>query len=191
MRAPALLRPALVLLLMLALALGGPPARAENAEVLNLELQRDETGLLLDFSLRLTLPPAVEDALQRGVPVYFTARASVYRPRWYWRDDRVARATRSWRVSYQPLTGSYRVGLGGLSQSYPSLDDALLAVTRLAHWKIAEPSQIDPESRHYVEFSWRLDTSQLPRPMQIGSLGGQSDWSVGVERTLRLEPQQP
>lgn len=190
MRAPALLRLGL-LLLLLSLTLLVRPARAENVEVLGLELQRDETGLLLDFSLRLTLPRAVEEALQHGVPIYFVARATVYRPRWYWRDERVARASRSWRVSYQPLTGSYRVGLGGLTQSYPTLDDALLAVTRLAHWKIAEPSQIDPGSRHYVEFVWRLDTGQLPRPMQIGSLGGQSDWTVGVERSLRLDAQQP
>lgn len=176
-------------LLALAFALALPAQADNNVEVLGLETRRDESGLQLDFSLRVTLSRAVEDALTRGVPVYFVARADVYKPRWYWRDDRVARTSRSWRVSYQPLTGNYRVGLGGLSQSYDTLGDAMLAVTRLAGWQIAEPGQLDPESRHYVDFSWRLDTTQLPRPLQIGSLG-QSDWALDVERRLRLEPQQ-
>ena len=47
-------------------------------------------------------------------------------------------------------------------------------------------TQIDPDSRHYVEFSWRLDTSQLPSPMLIGLVGG-SEFALGVERTIRLD----
>jgi hypothetical protein len=47
-------------------------------------------------------------------------------------------------------------------------------------------SQLDPDSRYSIDFSWRLDTTQLPSPMQIG-LTGQADWTLGVERTLRLE----
>jgi hypothetical protein len=31
-----------------------------------------------------------------------------------------------------------------------------------------------------------LDTTQLPGPMQIG-LTTQADWTLGLERTLRLE----
>ena len=38
----------------------------------------------------------------------------------------------------------------------------------------------------HVDFSWRLDSSQLPSPMQIG-LTLQADWALGVERLLRLE----
>ena len=52
-------------------------------------------------------------------------------------------------------------------------------------WKIAEGAQIEEGSRHYVEFSFRLDTSQLPRPMQIG-IGGQADWAMSVQRTQKL-----
>jgi hypothetical protein len=52
---------------------------------------------------------------------------------------------------------------------------------------VAEPGQAEAGERHYAEFSWKLDTSQLPRPMQFG-LGSGSEWSLGVERTLRLEP---
>jgi hypothetical protein len=163
------------------------PALAQAAELAALELGRGDTGALtLDFAVRLQLPAAVEDALKRGVPVYFVAEARLLRSRWYWRDERVARVSRQWRVAYQPLVGTWRVGLGALSQSVPTLAEAMALVSRSSGWRLAEAAQVDPDSRHTVEFSWRLDTSQLPGPMQIG-LGGQGEWAFGVQRTLRVE----
>lgn len=161
------------------------PARA-GVELSTLQLSRADGALMLEFAAQVTLPRAVEDALQRGVPIYFAAQATLWRHRWYWRDERIARVNRTWRLAYQPLTSSWRVGLGGLSQSYPTLAEAMAVVTRTAQWRLADLAQVDPDSRHYVEFSWRLDTSQLPSPMLIG-LTGASEFSLGVERTLRLD----
>lgn len=156
-------------------------------EVQALSLRREEGAVLLDFDLRVHLPAAVEDALNRGVPLYFQATAALFRPRWYWRDARVARVERQWRLSYQPLTGVYRVSLGAISQNHARLEDALASVTRVGRWQVADGAQAEAGERHYAEFSWKLDTNQLPRPMQFG-LGSGSEWSLGVERTLRLEP---
>ena len=158
-----------------------------SVEVQTLNLRREDGAVLLDFDLRVHLPAAVEDALNRGGPLYFQATAALFRPRWYWRDARVARVERQWRLSYQPLTGVYRVSLGAISQNHARLEEALTAVTRLGRWQVADPGQAEAGERHYAEFSWKLDTNQLPRPMQFG-LGSGSDWSLGVERTLRLEP---
>lgn len=161
-------------------------ALAPAIELLTLRLQRADGALSLDFAARIHLSRAVEEALQRGVPVYFTAQAQLLRNRWYWRDERVARVQRTWRLAFQPLTSSWRVGFGGLNQTQATLEEALAYLSRLSDWKIADLAQVDPDSRHYVEFSFRLDTSQLPGPMQFG-LTTQADWTLGVERTLRLE----
>jgi hypothetical protein len=110
----------------------------------------------------------------------------VFRSRWYWRDERVARASRTWRLAYQPLTASWRVGIGAIVQSYPTLPEALGALSRLSGWRLAELAALDADARHYVEFSFRLDTTQLPGPMQIG-LTSQGDWTLRIDRTLRLE----
>jgi hypothetical protein len=134
----------------------------------------------------VTLPKAVEDAMRSGVPIYFLAEAQLLRGRWYWRDERVSRLSRSWRVAYQPLTGAWRVGLGGLNQSYPSLADALTAASSSSGWRLSDLSQIDSDKAYTVEFSYRLDTTQLPGPMQLG-LGGQADWSVGISRVLKVQ----
>lgn len=172
----------------LGLTATGQPAwaSAPAIELQTLRLQRADGALSLDFAARIHLSRAVEEALQRGVPVYFTAQAQLLRNRWYWRDERVARVQRTWRLAFQPLTSNWRVGFGGLNQTQATLEEALASLSRLSDWKIADLAQVDPDSRHYVEFSFRLDTSQLPGPMQFG-LTTQADWTLGVERTLRLE----
>ena len=160
------------------------PAWSQSVELTQLKLERRDTELTLEFSSRLNLGSAIEDALHRGIPMYFTAQATVFRNRWYWRDERVARVSRTWRVTYQPLTASWRLSLGGLSQGYETLAQALAPMTRLSGWRLTDLDKIDPGDRYYVEFSFRLDNSQLPQPMQI-DLGG--DWKLGVERSVRLE----
>lgn len=174
-----------VLALAWLLALLQPPAaQAQAVDLKQLQLHKRDGELTLEFSARLTLGSAIEDALQRGVPLYFNARATVYRDRWYWRDERIARVSRTWRLAYQPLTASWRLSLGGLSQSHGSLSEALAPLSQISGWRLVELDKLEPGNRHHVEFSFGLDNSQLPQPMQI-DLGG--DWKLGIERSLRLE----
>lgn len=162
------------------------PALAQGVELSALHVRRGESALELDFAARVSLPRTVEEALQRGVPIYFRADARLLRERWYWRDERVAHETRSWRLAYQPLTGSWRVGQGGLSQSFPTLSEALAIASRSSGWKLAEIAQLDADRPYQLEFRYQLDTTQLPGPMQF-NLGGQGDWALGVSRTLKVD----
>lgn len=159
--------------------------RAAEPELTNFEIQHAEEGVLLTYAVNIDLSRSVDDALSKAVPLYFVAEAEIFRERWYWRDLRVANAVRTWRVVFQPLTSTYRVTFAGRSQNYTSREEALTAISRGARWKVAEPGQIEDGSRHYVEFSYRLDTSLLPRPMQIG-IGGQADWALQVQRRQRF-----
>lgn len=145
---------------------------------------------MLDYGLRLELSRVVQEALERGVPIHFTAQAVLREERWYWRDKRLHRAQRQSRLAYQPLTSSWRVGTGGLNPQYPSLADALLGLSRVVGWRVVDAelmAQLSTSSRHYVDFDFRLDTSQLPGPMQIG-LTAQDDWTLVLERRLPLPP---
>ena len=157
----------------------------DAAEVIALDAVREEDALYLNYAVELDLPRAVEDALLKAVPLYFVAEVQVFRERWYWRDRRVADAVRVWRIVYQPLTSNYRVTFGGLSQSYASRDEALIAISRGSGWKIAEAGQVESGASHYLEFTYKLDPNLLPRPLQIG-VSGQPEWQVSVRRTLRL-----
>jgi hypothetical protein len=181
------------LLLGLLLVGAAPAVRAQGVEVLELAASRDEAAVRLDYQLRVALPRAVEEAALHGVPIYFSAQAALWRPRWYWRDQLVARASREWRLSFQPLTSSWRLSQGGLGQSFETLSEALAAMTRSSGWRIADAREVEADGRHYIEFSWRLDATQLPRPMQIGlgGIGGASDWSLGVQRSVKLASETP
>ncbi|MEQ1685129.1 MAG: DUF4390 domain-containing protein [Burkholderiaceae bacterium] len=171
-------------LLLLALWLV-PAARAADPQLASFEVVSNEEGVLLTYAVNGELSRSVDDALGKAVPLYFVAEAEMFRDRWYWRDARVATAVRVWRIVYQPLTSTYRVTFGGLSQNYNSREEAFAAISRTSRWKIAEPGQVADGSRHYVEFSYRLDTTLLPRPMQIG-IGGQADWNYSVQRVQRI-----
>ena len=171
--------------LAMGLALFPQAARADVPEITSFELLHQEDGLLLSFAVRFELSRGLEDALLKGVPLYFVAEVEVLRDRWYWFDRRVGKISRTWRLTYQPLTRKYRVSLGGLNQNFDTLTDALYSVRRATGWKVAEPSQIEEGSRHYVEFVYRLDTNLLPRPLQIG-ISGQPDWTLMVEKFQRF-----
>ena len=162
-----------------------PAARAQGVELPSIAAKRQDGGVVLDFAANLTLSKAVEEGLRHGVPVYFVAEATLKKPRWYWRDERVSRVSRSWRLSYQPLTSAWRVSLGAFSQSYPSLEEALTTITRIAHWRVAE-SGIEPGDRYYIDFQFYLDSSQLPPAMRL-DINAQSEWKLGVERTLPVD----
>lgn len=168
--------------LLAGLALAAP---AQAVELTRLEAQRSEQGVQLSFDLRYELPPGVEGALQKGVALYFVAEAQLMRARWYWMDKAYPETRRVWRLSYQPLTFSYRVSLGGLSQTYATLAEALRALQRSSRWRIAEALPADDDGGYYVRFSYRLDAEQLPRPLQIGIAGG-PEWHLAVERTIAL-----
>ena len=186
---------AVCLLAVAPLALAQPNA----AEITQLQVERGDDGILLSATVNFELPPVIEDALAKGIPMFFVAEAVVFRDRWYWYDKQVETAARHMRLSYQPLTRRWRlvvsaapVGSSGLAlgQTFDSREEAMAAVQRISHWKIAELSRLDPDARYNVDFRFRLDVSQLPRPLQIGAVG-QADWSISAVRNQRLALENP
>lgn len=184
------------LLLAVVLLVGAGPAAADpgNAEITQMRVERSDEGILLSATVNFELPPVVQDALEKGIPMFFVAEAAVFRDRWYWYDKQVSYAARHMRLSYQPLTRRWRLVVspipigtsgGGLGQTFDSQEEALAAVQRISRWKIADPGDIDPEARHTVNFRFRLDVSQLPRPFQIGAVG-HADWTISAARNQRL-----
>jgi len=153
-----------------------------------LKVERLDDEIWLSAQVQFELPSAVEDALQKGLPLYFVAEADILRERWYWLDKKVIGAERHLRLAYQPLTRRWRLtvtsgvakgtGLGlALNQYFDTLAQALTSIKKVSRWQIAEITDLDPTSKYRVEFRFKLDLAQLPLPFQIGTMG-QSDWVV-------------
>lgn len=191
----------LAALLVLACLLGcwpatAPAQSAKTASVSQLKLEQADDGIYLNAQVQFELPNLVEEVLEKGIAIYFVAEAELYRERWYWTDQKVAQATRHMRLAYQPLTRRWRLnvspvpitnsGFGvSLNQNFDTLSEALDGVRRVARLRLGDISEIGDEGPHPVTFRFRLDTSQLPRPFQIGVVG-QADWNISVERSARL-----
>ena len=183
------------------LLLAPSPSAAAPTEITQLRVERADDGVYLSANVRFDVPAVVEDALLKGIAIFFDVEADIYRDRWYWTDPRVASAARTLRLAYQPLTGRWRVNIvsglitsssglrATLNQNYETLPEALSAIQRLTRWKIADASEIEADANYALELNFRLDLSQLPRPFQIG-VAGQRDWTISAQLKdqLRLTP---
>jgi hypothetical protein len=190
---------ALACLLLLAIWPLATVAQTAAAEITSLRLEYVPEGIVLAANVRIELPPAVEDALLKGVPMFFVAEAEVVRHRWYWSDKKVAVAQRHMRLAYQPLTRRWRLNMASgvitpnslglaLNLSFDTLPEAMATLQRISAWKIADAVQIDPEANYKVDFRFSLDLTQLPRPFQIGAFG-QSDWNISAFASQQIGPE--
>lgn len=174
------------------------PALAESTQtsVTQMRLEETDDGIYLTAQVEFELPVGVGEVLDKGIAIYFVVDAELYRERWYWADRKVGSATRHMRLAYQPLSRRWRLnvssvpvasaGLGmSLNQNFDSLTEALDAIKRVGRLRLADRGEASDEATQPVQFSFRLDTSQLPRPFQIG-VAGQADWNIVVQRSARL-----
>ncbi|QNM96866.1 DUF4390 domain-containing protein [Chitinimonas koreensis] len=142
-----------------------------------------EGRLALDARYVVSLDAVHENALLAGVPLVFAVEFTLTKPRWYWAWRRMAdwfnpTARIEYKLSYHALTRSYRVGVGTLYQSYDTLSEALRGLGVVRDWQVAERGSVTRklDSRFAGELTMRLDTSRLPKPLQLSLLG--DDWTL-------------
>ncbi len=185
------------LCLALSLMLGGVAQADTPVELQDLKLDRQDTALTMSGTWQFELPATLEDALLKGITLYFVTEVDINQDRWYVYTQRVAHAERHVRVFYQPLTRRWRVnispqpfnvsGLGmSFGQSYDTAEEAMSVVRRIAQWRIANATDYNPDAKQTISINFKLDLKQLPRPLQIGA-AGQSDWNISYDKTQRLE----
>lgn len=158
--------------------LAAPVAHAAEVQIQQAQLEATEDGYRLSSSFSFELKRVLEDALNRGVPLYFTTDVELNRPRWYWFDENTVRASHTIRLSYNVLTRQYYTTVAGsLRQSFSSLEDALALVRRPARWLVADKETLAPGASYEVRLRMRLDVTQLPKPFQVNAIND-SDWHL-------------
>jgi hypothetical protein len=169
--------------------LPAPATADDRIDVQSAELQRAESGdLELHAVFDFDLPWTLEDAVNRGVALYFVVEFELYRTRWYWFDDRRVSATLTYRLSYSPLSRQYRLARGTLALPFDTLGGALTSLRRLGNWTVIERGVLSPDESYIARVRMRLDTAQLPRPFQMGALTNR-DWTLASEwRNVPVSP---
>ncbi len=170
---------------MLFLALAGlampRPAQAEPP-LARFEASVDGTGWLLSVDFDPPLTTRLEEVVRRGIPLHFTIEFELQRPRWYWWPQQMLARAMTWRLAHHPLTGDYRLSSeAGPARSFSRLEDALAPIVQLRNWRIELPADLEP-GRYLGRVRLRLDSGQLPKPVQIDALTNrdlypQAEWT--------------
>lgn len=170
----------LLAICLLALA----PASAwagETIEIVQAHLEPADEGSILSATFAFELNRGLEDALTRGIPLYFTTEVELTRPRWYWFDAKTITAFQTIRLSYNVLTRQYRAAItGSLQQNFSTLDDALSLIRRPRRWIVAEKGSLKLGETYHVAVRMKLDVTHLPKPFQINAINN-SDWRMSSD----------
>ena len=157
-------------------------AWAAEIEIVNPQVQASEDGYALSADFRFELNSRLEEAVSKGVVLYFVADFEMTRGRWYWFDEKLVSRSQVFSLSYHALTRQYRLSTGGLHQSFATLSDALAVLSRLRNWTVLERGDRSLRAGESAQAALRLrlDITQLPRPFQISALGNK-DWSLSSD----------
>ena len=175
------LRGSVIALLILA---GAVPAHAdERIGVIAAALEPAPAGVggaMLNATFEFEMPQALEEAVQKGIAIYFNIEFELYRKRWYWLDRKVSTSTLTYRLSFSPLTRQFRLARGGLSQPFESLEEALGLLKSVRHWKVIEKGMLSPGDSFEAQIRMRLDVNQLPKPFQVNAITSR-EWSLASD----------
>lgn len=173
--------PLLALAALVVLLFAAPAAQAEGIDVSRAMLVAAEEGYFLEADFGVVLNPTLEDALNKGVPLYFLLEFEIIRPRWYWLNDKVVDTRQQYRLSYNALTRQYRLGVGSLFHNFSALSEALDFLSRVRRRRqVLEPGALTKGNTYTAGVRMRLDVSQLPKPFQLNALASR-DWNFGSE----------
>jgi hypothetical protein len=178
-------------------------AQAEGVSVNKVEVRLDRDGYQLSVGYDITLNAVVQDALSRGIPLYFVSEFSLTRSRWEWLDNAQQALSRrvesyfvdeptsthwSWldeeiyqgeqtsKLSYNVLTRRYRISRGALFQNFASLEDALNMLSRQSSSSI--PAElVKKDSKYMAAARLRMDITQLPKPLQVNAMTS-GEWTL-------------
>ncbi|MDH4235557.1 MAG: DUF4390 domain-containing protein, partial [Gallionella sp.] len=163
-------------------------AQAEGISVSKVEVRLSEKGYQLSASYDVNLNATVQQALSRGIPLYFVGEFSLTRPRWNWVDEMQQAVSRgiasyfgggdtllthwSWldkevyaseqtaKFSYNVLTRQYRISRGALFQNFASFEDALNILSRQSS-AVIPLELVEPDGDYIAAARMRLDIAQL------------------------------
>lgn len=139
-----------------------------------------EEAYVLDADIDIVLSAPLEDALHKGIPLYFMLEFELVRARWYWFNDKAVALQQQYRLSYNALTRQYRVGVGAFYQNFVTLSEALQFLSKVRRREELDSGALNKGSVYMAGLRLRLDTSQLPRPFNLNALGSR-EWSLGSD----------
>ena len=156
-------------------------AAASSLSIKTAELVAVDETYVLNADFDLNLSGAVEEAVNKGVPLNFLIEFQVTSPRRYWFDDEIVTVTNMVTISYHALSRQYLINRDNHQQSFASLQEAKAEFSHLREWQVLEKSLLKKDENYQAALRVRLDQSKLPKPLQVDAIGSE-DWNIVSER---------
>ena len=144
----------------------------------NLALTDDGWQLSSEFGINFS--PKLEEAVNRGVPLYFVVEFEVARPRLFWFDEKPIQGSVTYKVSYTPLLRQYRLSVGSVSQNFTTFEEVTRVLSRLRGLHVASRNAFTKGVAYQAGVRMRLDTAQLPKPFQLDAFASR-DWALASD----------
>jgi hypothetical protein len=155
-------------------------AAAEGIGVNQASVTPAEDGWQLQADFDIQFSPRLEEAVNRGVPLYFVVEFELARPRWYWFDEKPVQLSQTYKVTYTPLLRQYRLTVGNVYQNFTRLDEVVRVLSRVRGWHVADRESLKKEVTYQAGIRMRLDTAQLPKPFQVNAIASR-DWTLASD----------
>lgn len=155
-------------------------ASADGIEVRTARIAPTEEGWQLEAQFDIQFSPRLEEAVNRGVPLYFIVEFELARPRWYWFDEKPVQLSQTYKVTYTPLLRQYRLTVGNAYQNFTQFDEVTRVLSRVRGWHVADRESLNKDVMYQAAVRMRLDTAQLPKPFQVNAIASR-DWTLASD----------
>jgi len=175
------------LLLCLLAWLSPLPAQAEDysAEVKAADMTVQGGRYVLSADIGYRLSPKALDALQNGVPLFWTVRIKIQQARNLFWNKTLAETALRYRLQYHALLNMYRVRNENNDDvhNFSTLSAALDSMSALRDLPLINKDAVTAEKQTLVELKVYFDRDALPLPLRpIAYINRQwylsSDWTV-------------
>lgn len=160
--------------------LAATPALAEGIATRLARVEAGDDGYRLDAEFDIQFSAGLEEAVNRGVALYFVVEFELSKPRWYWFDERPVQLTQTYKITYTPLLRQYRLSSGSAYQNFTRFDEVVRALSRVRGWPVADKGALRKDVGYQAAIRMRLDTTQLPKPFQLNAVASR-DWSLASD----------
>lgn len=183
-----------LIFLLLILLLPATVVQAESIRIKSVNLVVVEHGYEISVDSEIVLNATLEQALEKGIVLYFVTKFSLVDSRWYWLNDEVVRGKSRIGLRYYALTRQYHLSHPPFSQSFNTLKEALQALGQLRDYPLTIKSELKQDVDYIASLRIWLDLTRMPKPFQVEALGS-NQWNLSsdkLEWRMKLPtPEQP
>ncbi len=173
-----------VLFVIFVLLFNTANANEYAAEVKQAEVSVRNGEYILAAYLGYHLSPQANDALQNGVPLFWSIKIKLQQQHDFWLNKTLSKQTLRYRLQYHALLNMYRVRNEntGIMNSFSTLSAALNAMATVRDLPLMATKDLLPNVHHLVAIKVLFEDDALPLPLQTQVIANpqwqlSSDWT--------------